>query len=149
MVDLVDQQHAPRSNVVGLVTIYNLRHLLEVSGGDGKRARVVGRSVAFVVVAVTPVSSQKKTHQQHREVRCAPLPLCRPLVCMMAPILKDHLNTNACVSVIVRANRAERCLCVCVCGGNGGVLCVYGCPHIEGPPQHQCLCQCHCEGEEG
>ena len=42
---------------------------------------------------------------------------------MVAPILKDHLNTNACVSVIVRAKRAERCLCVCVCGG-GMVVCV-------------------------
>ena len=62
------------------------------------------------------------------------------VVCMVAPILKDHLNTNACVSVIVRANRAERCLCVCVCGGNGGVCCVYGGPHIEGPPQNQCKC---------
>ena len=33
---------------------------------------------------------------------------------MVAPILKDSLNTNACVSGIVRAKRAERCLCVCV-----------------------------------
>ena len=40
---------------------------------------------------------------------------------MVAPILKDHLNTNACVSVIVRAKRAERCLCVC---GGGIVVCV-------------------------
>ena len=67
---------------------------------------------------------------------------------MVAPILKDNLNTNACVSGIVRAKRAERCLCVCVCvwgRGDGGVCCVYGRPHIEGPPQHQCMWQCHCE----
>ena len=62
----------------------------------------------------------------------------------VAPILKDHLNTNACVSVIVRAKRAERCLCVCG-GGGDGACCVYGGPHIEGPPQHQCKCQCHCK----
>ena len=37
------------------------------------------------------------------------------------------------------------CVCVCVCVGDGGVCCVYGGPHIEGPPQHQCKCQCHCE----
>ena len=43
---------------------------------------------------------------------------------MVAAILKDHLNTNACVSVIVRANRAERCLCVCVCVWGGMVVCV-------------------------
>ena len=43
------------------------------------------------------------------------------VVCMVAPILKDHLNTNACVSVTVRAKRAEGCLCVC---GGGIVVCV-------------------------
>ena len=43
---------------------------------------------------------------------------------MVAPILKDNLNTNACVSGIVRAKRAERCLCVCVCVGGGMVVCV-------------------------
>ena len=61
-------------------------------------------------------------------------------VCMVAPILKDHLNTNACVSVIVRAKRAEGCLRVCVWGGWWCVCCVYGGPHIEGPPQNQCKC---------
>ena len=40
---------------------------------------------------------------------------------MVAPILKDSLNTNACVSGIVRAKRAEGCLCVC---GGGIVVCV-------------------------
>ena len=43
------------------------------------------------------------------------------VVCMVAPILKDHLNTNACVSVTVRAKRDEGCLCVC---GGGIVVCV-------------------------
>ena len=35
---------------------------------------------------------------------------------------------------------------MCVCGGgDGDVCCVYGGPHIEEPPQHQCKCQFHCE----
>ena len=34
---------------------------------------------------------------------------------------------------------------MCVWGRDSGVCCVYGRPHIEGPPQHQCKCQCHCE----
>ena len=64
------------------------------------------------------------------------------VVCMVAPILKDHLNTNACVSVTVSAKRAEGCLCVW--GRDSGVCCVYGGPHIEGPPEHQCKCHFHC-----
>ena len=63
---------------------------------------------------------------------------------MVAAILKDHLNTNACVSVIVRAKRAERCLCVC--GGGGmvvGVVCMVA-PILK-DHLNQCMCQCHCE----
>ena len=62
---------------------------------------------------------------------------------MVAPILKDHLNTNACVSVIVRAKRAERCLCVCVVGMVVCVVCMVA-PILK-DHLNQCMCQCHCE----
>ena len=50
----------------------------------------------------------------------------------VAPMLKDHLSFNACASI--------HCELKVTCS-----VCVYGRPHIEGPPQHQCMWQCHCE----
>ena len=65
------------------------------------------------------------------------------VVCMVAPILKDHLNTNACVSVIVRAKRAERCLCVCVVGMVVCVVCMVA-PILKDHLKTNASA-CHCE----
>ena len=59
---------------------------------------------------------------------------------------EEHFGTNQTLVLLVKV----KCIIyehgdVCVCVGDGGVCCVYGGPHIEGPPQHQCKCQCHCK----